>query len=112
MTAEGRIDAPMVRHRFIVSNAGDDVLIDDGRLPQLVTDDRHTAEVDYLNELVADRLGLRAIVLRSLDHSDTVAGMVDRVHELELLDAVPRSATVRWQPANLEEQRLAWSHLR
>jgi len=103
MTAEGRIDAPMVRHRFIVSNAGDDVLIDDGRLPQLVTDDRHTAEVDYLNELVADRLGLRAIVLRSLDHSDTVAGMVDRVHELELLDAVPRSATVRWQPANLED---------
>ncbi len=103
MTAESRIDAPMVRHRLIVSNADDNVLIDGGRLPQLVTDDRHTAEVDYINELAAQRLGLRAIVLRSLDHSDVVDGIVDRVHELELVDVVPSSATVRWRPANVED---------
>ena len=103
MTAESRIDAPMVRHRLVVSNAGDNVLIDGGRLPQLVTDDRHTAEVDYINELAAQRLGLRTIVLRSLDHSDVVDGIVDRVHELELVDVVPSSATVRWRPANVED---------
>jgi hypothetical protein len=80
---------PMVRHRLIIrSAAGDRVLVDARsgrfRLPVITTDDRHTAEVDYINAAVADGFGIATTVLRSLSHSDPAAEVVDRLHELEL----------------------------
>jgi len=96
---ELRTHALRVRHRLIVPGTASRVLADAGRLPQLVTDDRHTAEVDYINAGVAQRYGLRTIVLRSLEHGEPIDGVVDRVHELELFGAVPPSNVLRWQPA-------------
>ncbi len=91
--------APMVRHRLIVRRAGaTEILIDSGGLPQFVTEDRHTAEVDYINAGMQERFGVRTIVLRSLEHSDVVAGSIDRAHELEALGAGSlTSATLRWR---------------
>jgi aminoglycoside phosphotransferase (APT) family kinase protein len=53
------------------------------RLPAFASDDRHTAEVDYINVAVRERFGLRTTVLRSLRHSDPLGDVVVRVHELE-----------------------------
>ncbi len=100
MIAETGFDTPTVRHRLVVPDADGRVLVDAGRLPQLVTDDRHTAEVDYINAGIALRYGLRTIVLRSLDHGDAIDGVVDRVHELELLGDGPLPGTLQWQPSN------------
>ena len=88
---------PMVRHRLIVrSAAGDRMLVETQsgrfRLPAITTDDRHTAEVDYINAAIADRFGIATTVLRSLSHSEVVAGVVDRVHELELRGAAAPGA--------------------
>ncbi len=99
MPAEMQTDAPRVRHRLIVADAAARVLIDAGRLPQLVTDDRHTAEVDYINAGVAQRFGAATIVLRSLAHGEPIDGVVDRVHELELIGDAPSSSALRWQSA-------------
>ena len=73
-------DSPTVRHRLIIEqpNTSGNILLDGDALPLLVTDDRHTAEVDYINALVAERFGLRTVVLRSLEHSDADAS--DGVH--------------------------------
>jgi len=94
---------PVVRHRLIVrSDAGDRMLIDarsgGARLPAITTDDRHTAEVDYINATVADRFGVATIVLRSLSHSEPVDGVVDRVHELELRGDA-QSGDLQWVDA-------------
>jgi hypothetical protein len=91
---------PTVRHRLIVRHPyRQEILTDSGGLPRLVTEERHTAEVDYINAAVTERLGLRTAVLRSLSHSDVVDGVVDRVHELEALqeDGLA-SATLQWRP--------------
>ncbi len=67
-----------------------------------MSDDRHTAEVDYLNAAMADRFGIATTVLRSLHHSRPVDGFVDRVHELEIRDGAPR-AGLRWLDADAFE---------
>jgi len=88
---------PIVRHRLIIRHARHGLLtvLDDAgdrRLPMFESDDRHTAEVDYINAEVAVRFGLRTTVLGSLSHSDAVDGVVERVHELEVHDGEPHEA--------------------
>jgi hypothetical protein len=53
-------------------------------LPSVDTDDRHTAEVDHVNDAVLQRDGVRATVRCSLFHGDPRDGIVERVHVLEL----------------------------
>jgi hypothetical protein len=53
------------------------------RLPAFASEDRHTAEVDYINQAVGQRYGLPTTVLRSLRHSDPRGALVVRVHELQ-----------------------------
>src|SRR5262245_57787386 len=54
------------------------------RLPSVDTEDRHTADTDYLNAAVLARWGVRCTVLQSLYHSAESDGRVERVHALEL----------------------------
>lgn len=91
--------APRVRHRLIVRHPSRaEVLIDSGGLPQLITEEQHTAAVDYLNAAVAERFGVRTTVLRSISHSDVYEGLIDRVHELEALDeGAMSSAGLQWR---------------
>jgi aminoglycoside phosphotransferase (APT) family kinase protein len=88
-----------MRHRLVVRHPdGRRILLASGGLPQLVTEERHTADVDYINAGVAERFGLRTIVLRSIGHSDVAAGVVDRVHELETLGGTAlASPALRWR---------------
>jgi hypothetical protein len=92
-------DSPTVRHRLIVEQPGSGgrILFDGNALPLLVTDDRHTAEVDYINAFVAERFGLSTVVLRSLEHSDADEsdGSFDRVHVLEVAGDA-RSHELQW----------------
>jgi hypothetical protein len=53
-------------------------------LPSVDTDDRHTSEVDHVNDAVLQRYGVRATVRCSLFHGDPRDGVVERVHVLEL----------------------------
>jgi hypothetical protein len=85
---------PRVRHRLIIRHPSEPaVLVVDARgaprLPSLVTDDRHTAEVDYINDAARRQLGLHTTVLRSHSHSEPRDGVVDRVHELVAHGVVP-----------------------
>ena len=67
------------------------------RLPAFASDDRHTAEVDYINLAARERFGLLTTVLRSLRHSDPLGEVVVRVHELEAHgDATPLPAGMHW----------------
>jgi aminoglycoside phosphotransferase (APT) family kinase protein len=103
MTMESDPSAPpMVRHRLIIRHPQrPEILLreaaGESRLPELTSEDRHTAEVDHINAAVAARFGLRTTVLRSLAHSEPVDGVVDRVHELETHgDAAPSMTTLQW----------------
>ena len=94
-----------VRHRVIVVRPRDRrvLLVSDSsgdRLPAFSCEDRHTAEVDYLNAVLLSRFGLHATVLRSLSHSAPIDGVVDRVHEIEVHAHVAHepSAGVQWRP--------------
>jgi aminoglycoside phosphotransferase len=89
MSTESQSQDLPVRHRLIVRSAGGERMLVDVhpgrlRLPAITTDDRHTAEVDYINAAIADRFGIATTVLRSQSHSEPVDGVVERVHELEL----------------------------
>jgi hypothetical protein len=93
---------PRVEHRLVVRHPRRDaILIEKGergaRLPAIETDDRHTAEVDYLNAAARERLGLVTTVLASLSHSDPHRAPVVRVHALEVhgSDALAAHA-LRW----------------
>ena len=67
------------------------------RLPAFASDDRHTAEVDYINLAVRERFGLLTTVLRGLRHSDPLGEVVIRVHELEAHgDAAPVPPGMHW----------------
>ncbi len=96
-------DSPTVRHRLMIEQPGTsgNILLDGDALPLLVTDDRHTAEVDYINALVAERFGLRTVVLRSLEHSEADAsdGSFDRVHALEVVGDA-RTHELKWSAAD------------
>ncbi|MGH7789703.1 MAG: hypothetical protein ACRERC_22725, partial [Candidatus Binatia bacterium] len=81
------MDAPSVIHKLIIRHPTEAaiLLVAGGRLPSFTTPDRHTAEVDYINQLVRQRLGLVTTVLRSLRHDLAPgAAAVVRVHELEV----------------------------
>jgi len=95
---------PMVRHRLIVRHPSRaQVLLDAGRLPQVVTEEQHTAEVDFINAAAAC-LGVRTVVLRSIWHSDGAEGVVERVLELEALDDGPLSSSaLSWCPITSAE---------
>jgi aminoglycoside phosphotransferase len=105
MTLQSDPAPPLVHHRLIIRHPRQrGILLVEAaggfRLPEFTSDDRHTAEVDYINAAVAARFGLRTTVLRSLDHSDPVDGVVDRVHELEAHgDAALSVNTLQWRDA-------------
>jgi hypothetical protein len=78
---------PRVQHRLVVRHPRRDaILIEESergaRLPAIETDDRHTAEVAYLNAAARERLGLVTTVLASLAHSDPHRAPVVRAHAL------------------------------
>ena len=91
-----------IHHRLIIRHPSRPAILEardgDGvRLPAFVSDDRHTAEVDYINRAVRERFGLVTTVLRSLRHSDPVDDVVVRVHELETHgDELPLPSPVQW----------------
>lgn len=93
-----------VRHRLIIRHERPGrvaVVADLGtgelRLPEVITDDHHTADVDYINAAVAQVFALRTTVLRSLSHGEPIDGIVDRTHELELHgEGATVPANLRW----------------
>jgi Phosphotransferase enzyme family len=93
---------PRIEHRLIIRHPSRPAIlvVEDGgglRLPAVVSDDRHTAEVDYVNLAVRQRFGLSTTVLRSLGHSDPVGGVVIRTHELETHDdGTALASGLRW----------------
>src|SRR4029450_5026528 len=64
-------------------------------LPSVDTDDRHTAEVDHVNDAVLQRYGVSATGRCSLFHGDPRDGVGARVHVLELHGGAP----LEWRPA-------------
>ena len=91
---------PTNRHRLILLDPrqATDLAIDRTRgvaLPSVDTVDRHTAEVDHVNDAVLQRYGVTATVRCSLFHGDPRDGVVERVHVLELHGG----AALEWRPA-------------
>jgi hypothetical protein len=85
---------PRVRHRLIIRHpSGSTILFVNAtgapRLPSFVSEDHHTADVDYINAAAREQLGLHTTVLRSHWHSEVRHGVVDRVHELVVHGPVP-----------------------
>src|SRR4029450_4887179 len=92
------VASPTVSHRLIIADDASDrvIAVDTGdgtRLPYVDTEDRHTADTDYLNAAVLARWGLRCTVLQSLYHSAEADARIERVHELELHES---TALQRW----------------
>jgi aminoglycoside phosphotransferase (APT) family kinase protein len=91
-----------VQHRLIIRHPlqAAVLVVDEGgetRLPAFISDDRHTAEVDYINAAMRQRFGLLTTVLRSLSHSEAHNEVVVRVHEIETHgDGALWSHTLRW----------------
>ena len=91
-----------IHHRLIIRHPSQPAILvggDDGRLrlPAFESDDRHTAEVDYINLAVRERFGLVTTVLRSLHHSDPVNDVALRAHELETHgDEAPLPPPMQW----------------
>lgn len=88
---------PPILHQLIIRHPGRRAILvenfaDGPRLPSFAAEDRHTAEVDYINAAVLERWGLVTTVLRSLRHGkpDPGSGAVVRTHELEVHTADPR----------------------
>ena len=98
--------APAVRHRLIIRHTQQDAVafvVDNGnaRLPTVVSEDRHTADVDHINAAVAQTFALGTTVLRKLSHGEPIDGIVERVHELELHGARGTApANLRWCAAS------------
>ena len=91
-----------VQHRLIIRHPLQPAIlvVDDhgeARLPAFISDDHHTAEVDYINATVHTQFGLLTTVLRSLHHADPYGDVVGRVHELETHgSSALRSHTLQW----------------
>jgi hypothetical protein len=99
---------PRVRHRLLIRHPSDPaILLADAsptsRLPSFVSEDRHTAEVDYINAAVRHQLGVATTVLRSHAHGAPRDGVVDRVHELVAHDPVP--VGLAWCPFDVVASR-------
>jgi hypothetical protein len=90
-----------VTHRLIIRHPSEPAILlssEAGRvgLPAFDSDDRHTAEVDYINQMVRERFDLRTTVLRSLRHSESLVDVVIRIHELEAHGDGPLPSGMRW----------------
>jgi hypothetical protein len=91
-----------IHHRLIIRHPRDGGILAEGgaggyRLPTIATEDRHTAEVDYVNAAVQREFGLTTTVLRSLSHSDADAAQIVRVHDLQTYgDTAGQSQHVHW----------------
>lgn len=92
--------ALQIHHRLIVRHPSQPavLLTGDAALPVFTSEDRHTAEVDYINAAARGRLGLVTTVLRSLHHSDPVDDVVVRVHEVQAHAAASLPAGLWWCP--------------
>lgn len=108
---------PSVRHSLIIRHPSRDLvlLLRDGgiwRLPTIATDDRHTAEVDYINGAVRDLIGVPTIFLRSLFHGPTPdANPVERQHELVARASDVVHGAAEWRdPTSLPDADLAATH--
>lgn len=93
--------ADTVQHRLIIRHPRRRAVLLVGesrpRLPAFTSHDRHTADVDYINQAVRERLGLLTTVLRSLRHSEPLDAVVVRVHELQAHgDDTPLPGEARW----------------
>src|SRR6185369_11380934 len=91
--------SPAVHHTLLIRHPTRALVLlvhnqDGYALPTIATEDRHTAEVDYINTAVEAVFGLTTTFLRSLSHGDTSDGLrVDRCHELVARTAaVPRTS--------------------
>jgi Phosphotransferase enzyme family len=108
---EETVAALVVRHRLLIRHSRHRglALIDisgDPKLPVVTTADAHTAETDHINAAVAQHFGIRATVLRSLSHSASVDGIIERVHELEVQEESEGLTSVRWgDPSELTNVR-------
>jgi len=85
---------PRVRHRLIIGHPSESMVLfvnANGvpRLPSFVSEVRHTADVDYINDAAHEQLRLHTTVLRSHWHSEARDGVVDRVHELVVHGPLP-----------------------
>jgi hypothetical protein len=91
-----------VHHRLIIRHPRDGGILaeretGDYTLPTIVSGDRHTAEVDYINAAVLAEFGLTTTVLRSLTHSDADVDPIVRVHDLQARgDVDARAGHARW----------------
>jgi Phosphotransferase enzyme family len=100
---------PPILHQLIVRHPSRRAILvenfaDGPRLPSFAAEDRHTAEVDYINAAVLERWGLVTTVLRSLRHGapDPGSGVVLRTHELEVHTADPRPPTgTQWRASEV-----------
>ena len=78
---------PINRHRLIVrhpTRTREIGVEPSGALPRFDSDDRHTADVDHINDEMLSRYGVRTTVLRSLLHGEVRDGVVERAHEIEV----------------------------
>lgn len=78
---------PRVRHRLVICDPRRDAILlahrgDRRELPEVVLEERHTADVEHLNAAAGDRFGLRTTVLLAIAHEETAEGPL-RTHVLE-----------------------------
>jgi Ser/Thr protein kinase RdoA (MazF antagonist) len=91
-----------IRHQLIIRHPSRAAVLltnDAGRLrlPAFASEERHTADVDYINREVEERFRLRTTVLRSLRHSEARDDLAVRVHELETHGEDPNPPVgMRW----------------
>jgi Phosphotransferase enzyme family len=85
----GLFTTPRVRHYAIISRSSEPqiLLIETPAgwaLPHCTSDERHTAEVDYINKAVSDQLGIDVTLLRCVrSQRNPVTGDHFRIHALE-----------------------------
>jgi hypothetical protein len=91
-----------VQHRLIIRHPCRTAILivdDQGqmRLPAFTSDERHSADVDYINAAARQCFGLLTTVLRSLRHSKPQGEVMVRVHELETHgSSALQSETLQW----------------
>lgn len=106
--------AARVRHRLVIREPRRAAILlvggDRLELPEIVLEERHTAEVEHLNAAVRERFGLHTTVLLAIAHEETPEG-TRRTQVLECHDSgsLPASAPERgaWVEASeIEASRL------
>jgi hypothetical protein len=89
-----------VHHRLIIRHPSRPAILalgdaDGLRLPAFVSDDRHTAEVDYINRTVRERFALLTTVLQPPPFRSARRGG-GRVHELQAWRRAPLPSGLHW----------------